>query len=66
MKFPWTRIRDERTKREQAERDLAATEADWQHINVVRRELRAAYGPNGWTGIAAMLFASRKEPPRDT
>lgn len=61
MRFPWTRVIEERVKREEEERKLAAAEQDWHRVNTVRRELRAAYGPNGWTGIAEKLFAERKD-----
>jgi hypothetical protein len=57
VRFPWTRVKEERAKRLEDERKLRETQADWKHVNHVRRELRAAYGPNGWTGIANKLFS---------
>ncbi len=60
MIWPWKRVKEERARREQDERRLAATEADWSKVHAARAELRAAYGPNGWTGIAEKLFSNRK------
>jgi len=59
--FWWRRVREERARRVKDEERLAETQADWTKVHAVKAELHAAYGPNGWTGIAMKLFSHSKE-----
>jgi hypothetical protein len=62
VRFPWQKRADqERNHRLKDEERLEDVRNGWSEVHHVRAELHAAYGPNGWTGIAAKLFANRKE-----
>lgn len=61
MRFPWQqRADDEARHREAAEKRLADAEADWPRVHSAVEELRTHRNLNGWTDIAAALFADTR------
>lgn len=62
MRFPWHH-RAEKAKQERidAGRRREEVEASWPQVYEARRNLAEQRRLNGWTGVAAALFADQKE-----
>lgn len=59
-KFPWNRrADDEREKRIEAERRLAAVEADWEPVRRHRAAVHREIVLNDWTRTAKTIFGGR-------